>query len=137
LSLVDVACFIDYHIDRSDFEYCEMDTDSAYIAFSSDRFEDLVKSNLKQHFQQNKHKWFGRDDTDENILYDKRTPGLFKLEYQGDGIIALASKMYYCFGHKDKMSSKGISQKQNELRKTNYLAALNGDNSQTFINTGC
>jgi hypothetical protein len=40
--------FIDYYIDRRDFEYCEMETDSAYIAFSSDRFEDLVKSNLKQ-----------------------------------------------------------------------------------------
>jgi hypothetical protein len=61
---------------------------------------------------------------------------LFKLEYQGDGIIALASKMYYCFGDKDKVSSKGISQKQNELTKKNYLAALNGDSSQTFLNTG-
>ncbi|CAF3781378.1 unnamed protein product [Rotaria socialis] len=40
--------FIDYYIDRSDFEYCEMDTDSAYIAFSSASFEDLVKPCLKQ-----------------------------------------------------------------------------------------
>jgi hypothetical protein len=61
---------------------------------------------------------------------------LFKLEYPGDGIIALASKMYYCFGDKDKMSSKGINQKQNELRKQNYMEDLNGDSSQTFINTG-
>lgn len=128
--------FIDFYIDRSDYEYCEMDTDSAYIAFSSGSFEDLVKPELKQHFQQNKNKWFGRDDTDENRLHDKRTPGLFKLEYQGDAIIALASKMYYCFGYKDKMSSKGINQKQNELTKLNYLEALNGDSSQTFINTG-
>jgi hypothetical protein len=58
------------------------------------------------------------------------------LEYQGDGIIALASKMYFCFGDKDKMSSKGISQKQNELTKMNYLEALNGDSSQRFTNTG-
>jgi hypothetical protein len=28
-------------------------------------------------------------------LYDTRTPRLFKLEYSGDGIIALCSKMYY------------------------------------------
>ncbi len=38
--------FIDYYINRSDFDYCEMDTDSAYIAFSSDGFEDLVKPDL-------------------------------------------------------------------------------------------
>jgi hypothetical protein len=36
-----------------------MDTDSAYIAFSSGSFEDLIKPDLKEHFQQNKHKWFG------------------------------------------------------------------------------
>ena len=34
------------------------------------------------------------------------------------------------------MSSKGISQKQNELTKMNYLEALNGDSSQRFTNTG-
>jgi hypothetical protein len=45
-----------------------MDTESASIAFSSGRFEDLVKPDLKHSFQQNIPKWFGRDDTDENIL---------------------------------------------------------------------
>ena len=34
--------FIDYYIDRKDFQYCEMDTDSAYIAFSGN-FEDVIK----------------------------------------------------------------------------------------------
>jgi hypothetical protein len=128
--------FIDYYVDRKDFQYCEMDTDSAYISFSGD-FEDVIKPELKQHYNENKHKWLGRDDTGEHKLFDKRTPGLFKVEYEGDGIIALASKMYYCFSDKkDKFSSKGINQKQNEVTKQRYLQAINGNESQLFINRG-
>ena len=95
-----------------------------------------MKPELKDDFKENKHLWLGRDDTKENELYDKRTPGLFKLEYEGDGIIALASKMYYCFGDKDKFSAKGLNKQQNEITKQNYLDALQGDNSQEFINKG-
>ena len=128
--------FIDYFVDRSDFQYCMMDTDSAYLAISGDSLEDVVKPELKEEFQQSKHLWLGRDDTEEHVLYDNRTPGLFKLEYEGDGIIALASKMYYCFGDKDKFSSKGINKKQNEITKQKYLKALQGDSTQEFINKG-
>ena len=104
--------FIDYYVDISDFLYCMMESDSAYLAISSDSLDDVVKPEWRQEFQRNKHLWVGRDDTEENVLYDKRTPGLFKLEYEGDGIISLASKMYYCFGDTDKFSSKGINKKQ-------------------------
>jgi hypothetical protein len=58
------------------------------------------------------------------------------MEYDGDGIIALSSKMYYCFGSKDKYSSKGINQKQNEITRQHYLNALNGDENQSFVNKG-
>ena len=37
----------------------------------------------------------GQNDSKANVLFDKRAPGLFILEYKGDGIISLASKMYY------------------------------------------
>lgn len=37
-------------------------------------------------------------DTPEHKAYDKRTPGLFKEEWSGEGIIGLSSKTYYCFG---------------------------------------
>jgi hypothetical protein len=80
--------FIDYYIDRSDFQYCIMDTDSAYFAISGDSLEGVIKPHLRDEFQVNKHTWLGRDDSLENKLYDSRTPGLFKLEYQGDGIIS-------------------------------------------------
>ena len=39
--------FMDKYIDRSDCVYCQMDTDSAYIAFSGENFEELIKPELK------------------------------------------------------------------------------------------
>ena len=32
--------------------------------------------------------------------YDQRTPGLFKEEFYGEGIVALNSKTYCCWGEK-------------------------------------
>jgi hypothetical protein len=72
----------------------------------------------------------------ENKLYDSRTPGLFKLEYQGDGIISLASRMCYCFGEQDKFSSKGINKKQNDITKQKYLNALKSNDTQESVNNG-
>ena len=78
-----------------------------YISIAADTLEELIKPHLKEHYATNKHKWLGRVDTEEHILFDKREPGLFKEEYSGDGIIALSSKLYFCFGSNgDKFSSK-------------------------------
>jgi hypothetical protein len=60
--------FIDFYFDRADYEYCQMDTDSAYIAFSSENLNDIVKPELQEHFQQNKHCWVCRTDTEEEML---------------------------------------------------------------------
>ena len=35
--------FIDRYVDRSLFQYCEMDTDSAYIALAGESIDDLVR----------------------------------------------------------------------------------------------
>ena len=43
--------FMDKFVDRSLFEYCEMDTDSAYMAIASEQFEDIIKPSLKQKFE--------------------------------------------------------------------------------------
>ncbi|EGF83699.1 hypothetical protein BATDEDRAFT_22601 [Batrachochytrium dendrobatidis JAM81] len=126
---------IDYSIDKSDYQYCMMDTDSAYIAISDESLE-VIKPSLKDEFKKNRHLWLGRDDTIENKVYDSRTPGLFKLEYEGNCIISLASKMYYC--DENKFSSKGINKKQNEITKQKYVDALKGkhfveDMSQNIV----
>ncbi|KAG3026276.1 hypothetical protein PC121_g24666 [Phytophthora cactorum] len=46
---------IDFYFDRADFQYQDMDTDIAYIAFSSENpFQDCIKSELREHFKQHK-----------------------------------------------------------------------------------
>jgi hypothetical protein len=116
---------IDKYLDRSDFQYIEMDTDSAYMALSDD-FENLIKPGLRNEFERDKVNWFPRMDTVEHKMYDKRKPGLFKIEFEGDGMIALCSKSYYVFGVKNKCSSKGVQQNNNIeiLNKYTYLRCL-------------
>lgn len=109
--------FMDRYLERSNFDYVLMDTDSAYVALAGDSVDALVKPEFKEEYEGNKHKCFPRTDTPENKAYDKRTPGLFKVEYEGNGIIGLCSKTYYCFGKKDKFSCKGINKKCNEITK--------------------
>ncbi len=131
--------FIDQFIDRRDFQYCAMDTDSAYMALSSTSLGSLVPEEKKEAFYKAWNLWFpaevcdshwnswfdikiGRAMQSEELkfeqceechhrrLSDKRTPGLFKLEWKSTGIIAPCSKTYYCFGeNSDKLSCKGVS----------------------------
>ena len=56
--------------------------------------------------------------------FDKRTPGLFKVEWCGDGFVALCSKTYYCFGATDKYSTKGLSKRHNDIDKDMFLTVL-------------
>ena len=109
--------FLDKYLDRADFQMCEMDTDSAYIAISGESVESLVKPELKAEFEADKCNWFPRTDTPEHKAYDKRTPGVFKVEWKGQGIVGLCSKTYYCFGAKDKFSCKGVNKKVTRLTR--------------------
>ena len=63
------------YLHRSDYEYCEIDTDSAYIAISGECLEDLGKPEMLYEFELDKSNWF----TVEHAKYDKRTPGLVKV----------------------------------------------------------
>ena len=128
--------FLDKYVDRSDFQMCEMDTDSAYIAISGDSVESLVKPELREKFEQDKCNWFPRTDTREHKAYDKRTPGLFKVEWEGQGIVGLCSKTYYCFGAKDKFSCKGVNKKCNEINKDKYLQVLLTKQNSSGVNRG-
>ena len=127
---------VDKYLDRSDFQLCEMDTDSAYMAHSGESLESLVKPELREAFEANKAHWFPRTDTSELRAYDKRTPGLFKEEWQGDGSIGLCSKTYYCFGAKDKLSCKGVSKGLNVIDKDKYLNVLLTQQPSSGVNRG-
>ena len=49
---------VDKYLSCEDFEYSEMDTDSAYIAISGDSIEALIKPDLHEEFVNDKHNWF-------------------------------------------------------------------------------
>ena len=100
--------FMDKYVDRSDFEYCEIDTDSAYMAISGSCLEDVICPDMQNQYKHGLKgfctdsdieadacfHWFPRTCCVKHAKYDKRTPGLFKLEYQGDEMIGLCSKTY-------------------------------------------
>ena len=95
--------FIDRYVDRSLFQYCEMDTDSAYIALAGESIDDLVRPELREHFFQHRSEWLPAECCDEHKgdyvetrlagrtwtatepcclarkAFNKRAPGLFKL----------------------------------------------------------
>ena len=128
---------IDKYIERSDYQYMYMDTDSAYMALT-DKFENLIKPGLLNEFELEKNKWFPRTNTNKNKAYDKRKPGLFKIEYEGDGMVALCSKTYYTWGNKDKFSIKGVQNNRNKehLSKATYKRCLDNGEPLSCQNKG-
>ena len=115
--------FLDKFIDRRDFELIQMDTDSNYMAISAESLEDIVRPELKAEFEAQKECWLAWDK------WSGRTPGLFKLECVGSRMIALCSKCYYVEeseSEKKKLSTKGMSKKQNEITWQRFKAALEG-----------
>ena len=100
--------FLDRYFDRKDFELIQMDTDSNYLAISGKKLEDIVRPEMKAEFEKQKKNWLAWDK------WSGRTPGLFKMECEGDRMIALCSKCYYIDdrGEKKKFSTKGMSKKK-------------------------
>lgn len=117
--------FIDKHLERSKYNLIEMDNDSLYLELSTETIDGAVTPGMEQSFEAAKKEFFPRSDTPENAAFDSRTPGLFKVEWQGDGFIGLAAKTYYCFADdgKDKYSSKGVNKKL-KLTKDDYINVL-------------
>ena len=145
---------VDRFLGRSDFQYCSMDTDSAYFSLSADSFHSLVQSDKMLQYNiiknscdkitytptlDNPHRWFPRTCCAEHTKYDARTPGLFKLEYEGDGIVALCSKMYCVKSDSSvKFSCKGISKKDIDKNTVYdlYLNVLKSRKIESGVNTG-
>ena len=77
--------FIDKYIDRKDYQLCYTDTDSMWIAFSSENpFEDLIKPELKEEFNTIRNTYLTSDK------YSERTPGLLKTEYKASELTCLS-----------------------------------------------
>ena len=137
--------FVDRYVERPLFQYCEMDTDSAYIALAGESIDGLVRADRRAHFFRHRSQWLPAECCDEHEddyvrariagrswtatesccfarkAFDKRTLGLFKVEWCGGGFIGLCSKTYYCFGATDKYSTKGLSKRHNDIGKDTFL----------------
>ena len=116
---------LDKYLDRNSFCLTEMDTDSAYFALSEKTLEEAMKPDkLEQHkktvfgncndnpyLPDGETIWFTRECCNKHKNYDKRTPGLFKLEYNnGEKMISMNSKCYVIKRVDEvKLSCKGVN----------------------------
>ena len=68
--------------------------------------------------------------------HDKRTPGLLKVDWSGEGFVGLCSKTEYCFGHTEKYSTKGLSKRHNDIDKDAFPEVLTNRRSGRGKNYG-
>ena len=83
------------------------------------------------------HTWTGVEACcNARRAFDKRTPGLFKVVWSGDGLVGLCSKTYYYFGATDKYNTKGLSKRHNAIDKDAFLVVLTNRQSGSGNNRG-
>lgn len=131
--------FIDKYIDRSDFELIQCDTDSLYIAFSDPDINKLIKPHMREAYKLDVNNWLPRTEPADLALFDQREPGLFKVEWEGDKVIALNSKMYSVYNvnkNKTKFSCKGVSKKNFSHPTDMYQSVLTTKQSKQGSNVG-
>lgn len=140
---------LDYFIPRPMFELLEMDTDSIYAFYASHSLIEVVRDDKKVEFNnklmccereevdaETGH-WFPRECCTKHSAYDKRTPGLFKLEASGDHMICLTSKTYLLM-NKDtaKRSHKGVMMSSVSDPLATYSRTINNKTPQIIENVG-
>jgi hypothetical protein len=143
--------FIDKYIEREDFELLEMDTDSNYFAFSEDNIEKLIKPHMRQEYEKEKYNFLPRESNELHptfkvdgkaftlAQYDRRTPGLFKVETTKDKMISLCSKMYCASDiseEKIKFSCKGIQKDGNNVNYQKFHDVLFNKHNDKVLNKG-
>ena len=138
--------FLDVYVDRSEYIHLEMDTDSCYIALRKENMRDAIKPRMRESYH---HFLYGlcRDDASPSFLpreccekhkkFDRRVPGLFKTEYEGDRMIWLCSKTYVIAnGDEYKFSSKGINKNHVTNVWETYENVLANQKAGSGINRG-
>ena len=129
----------------------ETDTDSLYIAFARKTIDECVKPELRKEWNAEKWNFFSSEDEDTIInfqgyliskkQYEKRSPGKFKEEFNGIGMICLNAKVYHIWSDKvdddvnflTKTSCKGIQKKRNELVRKDFLSIIEDPTVKNFI----
>jgi hypothetical protein len=76
---------------------------------------------MKEEYEKDKYNWFPDETTKESKAYNKRTPGLFKVEFEGNSMYALNSKLYFVEGDRwEKLKKVPHMAKGRVQRKLNF-----------------
>ena len=98
--------FMMVYTNYEDFEHLQMDTDTAYLAITGLSLFDIIKPEMCTNFLDSiknncflenitpAESWFPRSCCQKHMNHDKRTPGLFKMEFEGKEMVNLCSKTY-------------------------------------------
>lgn len=77
------------------------------------------------------------EDTPNNVVYDKRTPGLFTVEWSQDGFVGLNSKTYHCWGKwEGQVFLQRNQQEKNLITKDKYHKVLKTSKTDCDENRG-
>lgn len=112
--------FMDSHVSRKYFQYCEMES------ISGSSLEDVIRPEMMGSYRHglygycsdvdieadDKYHWFPGQCCEKHKKYDKRTPGLFKLEFQGDEMVSLCSMTYLMSKTQSRDIRKQLSPEQ-------------------------
>lgn len=83
------------------------------------------------------YRWLPRTCCKKHSDYDKRTPGLFKIEFEGDEMISLCSKTYLIKkGEVCKFSSKGVNKQYVKNPLNIFRSVLQDKQSRGSVNAG-
>ena len=121
-------------------------SDSAYIVLAGESADDLVVD--REEYFPHRSEWLPAECCEKHQndyintrisgyqwtttepcclahqVFNKPTPGLFKVEWYSDGFVGLCSKTYYCFGLNDTFTTKWLSKYQNVVNKESFLTVL-------------
>ena len=138
--------FIYDFLDENLYDLHLIDTDSFYFSFARETIDECVKKTKLEQWKIEKTNWFVTEDQtlidfdDTKITkaqYQKREPGLFKLEFKGLGLLALNSKVYHVYSDTcDKSCCKGVQQKRNTIGRSHFLKVLQTQQPIMFENAG-
>ena len=153
-----VYLFIKKYIPRECYSLLELDTDSCYMILSKDNLDDCVQENRREYFEEKcrwmpvecceEHKqefvsvkaargaWLPQECCKQALIFQQRTLGLFKREFEGHSAVCLAPKTYFCGGTVNKQVSKGINILQNPLSFSDYEKVLLTDEPKSITNRG-
>ena len=101
-------------LEPGSFALGSMDTDSFTFGITEDSLDECVKVDLRDIWQNKVKKvWFAScPEGCDHRSCNKRTPGPFKLEFEGSDFCGLSSKLYTCtsldVGMSSKIASKGL-----------------------------